>query len=364
MLGSKFGTLLGAAARRSRSAAWYSGSVSSLTTATPSPPPQTPGAGAGADKVKKEAGPRPQTPPTKRPPQGPRPQGQPRPAAGASAQGPSTQTAGQQQKSETWSSLLGDLKKANASGQNQQQRKPRDQQQYPRQAGQGQGPQQNRPPRPPQQQQQWSRPPAGGQQQAAAGQAGVAAGGQQQAGGERRVYNNRGPQGRRPPRKDGAAIRKPGVPGAAAAGATGAAAGAAVGVAGGLIPPARLFGSKRGADEDEDEGRETDEIPPEIEPYLFDSPFFEEVTRKGQSMDYSDMDPADKFFADVWMESFKSSSHEVTYVMEKEGINRIRIPKPRATVDLLQSLIPDIHTIDQQKDKEAMEVASAAWQVR
>jgi hypothetical protein len=142
---------------------------------------------------------------------------------------------------------------------------------------------------------------------------------------------------------------------------TGAAGVAAV--PGGAIPPGRLFGSKRDADEDDDDVRETDEIPPEIEPYLFDSPFFEEMTRKGQSMDYSDMDPADKFFADVWMESFKSSTHEVTYVMEKEGINRVRIPQPRATVDLLQTLIPDIHAIDHREDKEAMEVASAAWQV-
>lgn len=95
---------------------------------------------------------------------------------------------------------------------------------------------------------------------------------------------------RRPAGKKGRA----GVPGAPGGGAVGR-----FEESGGM---AKVFGRKADGFDEEGEGRDDDRnIPPEIIPYLYDTPFFEEKLEKGMTMDYGDMDPIDKFFADAFM---------------------------------------------------------------
>ena len=62
--------------------------------------------------------------------------------------------------------------------------------------------------------------------------------------------------------------------------------------------------------------------------------------------------------------SFDHKDHEVSYHLAKEGINRIRLPKPRATRDLVASLVPDISSVDRVTDPEAHQLGEDAWLVR
>ena len=65
---------------------------------------------------------------------------------------------------------------------------------------------------------------------------------------------------------------------------------------------AKVFG-RRADGIDEEAGNKDDDgsIPQEMLPYLFDTPFFEEKQQQGMEMDFGDMDPIDKFFADAFM---------------------------------------------------------------
>jgi hypothetical protein len=149
-----------------------------------------------------------------------------------------------------------------------------------------------------------------------------------------------------------------------AATTTGGAGGAAGGRYEGTGGMANVFGRKSdGYDEDEEGGKDDDkDIPPEVAAYLFDTPFFEEKLNKGLNMDFGDMDPVDKFFADCFMESFKHNDHEVSYHLEKEGNSRIRLPQPRPTRDLVASLIPNITSVSRTEDTKAHLLGSEAWQ--
>lgn len=70
----------------------------------------------------------------------------------------------------------------------------------------------------------------------------------------------------------------------------------------GSVGMANVFGRKAdGFDEDDENTQDDGEIPPEVIPYLYDTPFFEEKVAQGMSMNYGNMDPIDKFFADAFM---------------------------------------------------------------
>lgn len=117
-----------------------------------------------------------------------------------------------------------------------------------------------------------------------------------------------------------------------------------------------------GLESDEEIGTD-DEADPAVVPFLYDNEPFEEWTKKGAVMDYSEMDTADKFFADMFMESYKSKTGEVKFVGEPPQFKRVRIPKPRPTRELLETLVPDIDSVDPKTDPESHELASEAWLV-
>jgi hypothetical protein len=111
---------------------------------------------------------------------------------------------------------------------------------------------------------------------------------------------------------------------------------------------------------DDDDDNADEEVEPEIIPYLYDNPDFEEMVQKGYRFDYSEMDLADRFFADMFLESYKSKDNSVMFVTPTDDFNRVRIPKPRATRDLLQTLVPNITSIEKSSNEEAYEYAAEA----
>lgn len=155
-----------------------------------------------------------------------------------------------------------------------------------------------------------------------------------------------------PPRK-----KAPGLPGSAPSQFSGA---------GDEDGPARPRGIRGDNDDEIDSDEEIgsdDEVDPAVVPFLYDNEPFEEWTKKGASMDYSEMDSADKFFADMFMESYKSKTGEVKFVGEPPQFKRARIPKPRPTREILATLVPDISSVDPKADVESYEIASEAWLV-
>lgn len=62
-------------------------------------------------------------------------------------------------------------------------------------------------------------------------------------------------------------------------------------------------------------------------------------------------------------ESFRHKNHEVSYALADTGLNRIRLPKPRPTRDLVASLIPDITSVSRDEDPEAYKLGGDAWLV-
>lgn len=124
---------------------------------------------------------------------------------------------------------------------------------------------------------------------------------------------------------------------------------------------ANVFGRKADGYDEEGEDDGADGVPPEVENYLYDSPFFEDKVAKGLEMDYGDMDPIEKFFADAFMESFRHKNHEVSVVIDKEGTNRIRLPTPRPTRELVASLYPNITSVSKETDQDAYQLGEEAW---
>lgn len=71
---------------------------------------------------------------------------------------------------------------------------------------------------------------------------------------------------------------------------------------------AQVFGRKgegRGDRDDPDAFvRDDEDVPPEILAYLDDTTFFDQKVSEGMQMDFSDMDPVDKFMADAFYVSY------------------------------------------------------------
>ena len=142
-----------------------------------------------------------------------------------------------------------------------------------------------------------------------------------------RQYNARGPAGRKPKKVQTASV--------------GGDDGAAGGGGGG--------GRQRRERGDGEGGREggggggNAPLPPAIEALLFANDFFQKAAKSGKTLDTSDMDPADAFLADVFMESQKTDSGEYRVVHESASFGRVEIPQARPMEQLVTSMTPNIY---------------------
>ena len=177
--------------------------------------------------------------------------------------------------------------------------------------------------------------------------------------GQNRVYNNRGP-----PRRTDRATSAPEAPaGRGTSNFSGrrAAPDRELSLPKGFRKETdELDSDDEGAKLRDDDDNFDEEVEPEVIPYLYDNVDFEEMVQKGYRFDYSEMDLADRFFADMFLESYKSKDHSVMFVSPTDEFNRVRIPKPRATRDLMQTLVPNITSIERSSNEEAYEYAAEA----
>lgn len=114
-------------------------------------------------------------------------------------------------------------------------------------------------------------------------------------------------------------------------------------------------------DKDDDSDVFEEAIPPEIEAMLFEMNHFEEMAKRGQEINPRLLDDIDRFMAEVLVDSTKTSTGAVHTIIESPASRRTRIPMPRSTVRLLQSMRPRIS--DAPKSTEAYALASQAWEV-
>jgi hypothetical protein len=84
-------------------------------------------------------------------------------------------------------------------------------------------------------------------------------------------------------------------------------------------------------------------LPPAIEALLFANDFFQKAAKSGKTLDTSDMDEADAFLADMFMESQKTESGEYRVVHENAGVGRVEIPRARPMEQLVTSMTPNIY---------------------
>ena len=72
---------------------------------------------------------------------------------------------------------------------------------------------------------------------------------------------------------------------------------------------------------------------------------FEEAVRNGYSIDTRGLDGIDAFFANVYLESLKTSDARVRTVVESPGLRRLQLPKARPVHQLVASTRPRITSV-------------------
>lgn len=113
-------------------------------------------------------------------------------------------------------------------------------------------------------------------------------------------------------------------------------------------------------------------IPPAVHSMLDDWSHFEDIGRKGLTVDTSEMDDLDAFMSLIYAEAAKTSDGKVWGTYE-EGVNRrgrggkrnnTRIPHPRTTRQLARTTVPQIcPNIGGVPGTEGYALASEAWKV-
>lgn len=88
----------------------------------------------------------------------------------------------------------------------------------------------------------------------------------------------------------------------------------------------------------------------------------EDYSYKGMEIDTNDMDEVDKFFADVYTESQKTTDHTYVAFLKNEQFNRVQIPKPRTLAQLLHTITPEVPP--EVTHPYARKLLEQSWEVR
>lgn len=98
---------------------------------------------------------------------------------------------------------------------------------------------------------------------------------------------------------------------------------------------------------------------------LFDHDYFEEMFAEGvKTLDYDEMDDVDKLIAYSFQESFKSSTHESTTVLEAPSLKKKVLPRARTMKELYAFMQPDIQSVPEGTPGHSIAVQSWPVSVR
>jgi hypothetical protein len=103
-------------------------------------------------------------------------------------------------------------------------------------------------------------------------------------------------------------------------------------------------------------------IPPMLANALFDMEHFATYAGKGKQIPEKGMDDIDKFLANIFIESFKTESHEVRTVVESPKLRRVLIPRARPLSSLIESMQPKIYEANEYGSL-GYNLGSEAWEV-
>lgn len=110
------------------------------------------------------------------------------------------------------------------------------------------------------------------------------------------------------------------------------------------------------------EGQFDDGLDGSVESLLFDNSYFEELFAEGKkSLNYDEMDDVDKLMAYSFQESFKSSTHEATTVVEAPSLKKKVLPRARTMKELYAFMQPDIQSVPEGTPGHSIAVQS--WPV-
>jgi len=109
-------------------------------------------------------------------------------------------------------------------------------------------------------------------------------------------------------------------------------------------------------------GQFDDGLDGSAESLLFDHSYFEEMFAGGvKTLDYEEMDDVDKLMAYSFQESFKSSTHEATTVVEAPSLKKKVLPRARTMKELYAFMQPDIQSVPEGTPGHSIAVQS--WPV-
>jgi hypothetical protein len=103
-------------------------------------------------------------------------------------------------------------------------------------------------------------------------------------------------------------------------------------------------------------------VPQSVASLLFDHEYFQKMADQGKKhLASKDMDPLDHFFANSFLQCFKSDSDTYTHVFEAPALRRARLPSVRSAAQLEDYLNNPMLTA--APDSTGFALASEAWGV-
>ena len=87
---------------------------------------------------------------------------------------------------------------------------------------------------------------------------------------------------------------------------------------------------------------------------------FSDLIKRGYTFDQSEYDPADKFLADLFLNSFKTNDHIVHEIHANSSLKRARIPQSRSMVEIINATLPNITSV-KDENTEAYKLGLQSW---
>lgn len=109
-------------------------------------------------------------------------------------------------------------------------------------------------------------------------------------------------------------------------------------------------------------GQFDDGLDGSVQSLLFDHDYFQEMFAGGEkALNYDEMDDVDKLLAYSFQESFKSSTHETTTVVEAPTLKKKVLPRARTMKELYAFMQPDIQSVPEGTPGHL--IATQSWPV-